>query len=316
MKELKTIIEKVLSTDVLTQTPPVLLDIGASGAIHPEWELIAPYATCIAFDADDRDFKNSDSNNGYKMLHLINAIVSEKNDPSTTFYLTSSPHCSSSLQPLNNKLEPWNFSALFEVEKTIELTNTSLPTVLQEKNITYVDWFKTDSQGTDLRLFTSMPLALQKKVLLAQFEPGIIDAYKNEDKLHALLAYMDTMPFWASELIVKGAKRISSKTLDKNKLTSESELNVPDSACWGEITYFNNFGNDRTTRDILLGWVFSTLKKQHGFALDLLNLNHAIDPLLAAELKAFSLKNILPANTVIGLRQKIKNKLIYYINKL
>lgn len=316
MTELKTIVEKVLKTGVLIQAPPVLVDIGASGAIHSEWELLAPFSTCIAFDADDRDFKNSDSTSGYKTLHLVNSIVSDKNDPTTIFYLTSSPHCSSSLEPLNDKLEPWSFSSLFDIEKRIELKSVSLANVLQEKNITGIDWFKTDSQGTDLRLFTSIPNALQKKTLLAQFEPGIIDAYKGEDKLHSLLAYMDTLPFWASELIVKGAKRISKNTLEKNKLSPDSLLNIPDCACWGEITYFNNLGNDRTTRDILLGWVFSTIKNQHGFALEILNLNHAIEPLLLAELKAYSIKRLFTANADIGLKQKIKNKLISFINKL
>ena len=102
--ELINLIEKVLTTKELIEWPPVLLDIGASGEIHPEWRLIAKHSVCVAFDADSRDFNNSETNSGYKKIHLINAIVSNKTAKTTDFYLTSSPHCSSSLYPLNDKL--------------------------------------------------------------------------------------------------------------------------------------------------------------------------------------------------------------------
>jgi len=53
----------------------------------------------------------------------------------------------------------------------------------------------------------------QKKILVADFEPGIIDAYEGEDKLHQLMAYMDKDPFWVSSMEIKGTKRILSSDL-------------------------------------------------------------------------------------------------------
>jgi FkbM family methyltransferase len=314
--ELNSLIEKVLTTKELTEKPPVLLDIGASGEIHPEWRLIAKHSVCVAFDADSRDFNSSETNSGYKKIHLINAIVSNKTSKTTEFYLTSSPHCSSSLYPINSKLESWSFSDLFKVEKTIELNNVSLAEVLKEKNINYIDWFKTDSQGTDLRLFNSLSDDLQKNAIIAQFEPGIIDAYKGEDKFHSVLAYMDTMPYWASEINIMGSKRISKNTLEKYKLKADTAFNIPNSSCWGEITYFNSFDHKNSDRDILLAWVFATVKQQHGFALDVLNLKNTINKTLIDELIAYSLNVIKPIHIEISTKQKIKNKLISFINKL
>lgn len=314
--ELINLIEKVLTTKELTEKPPVLLDIGASGEIHPEWRLIAKHSVCVAFDADSRDFNNSETNSGYKKIYLINAIVSNKTAKTTEFYLTASPHCSSSLYPLNDKLQSWSFSDLFKVEKTKELNNVSLAEVLKEKNINYIDWFKTDSQGTDLRLFTSLSDELQKNAIIAQFEPGIIDAYKGEDKFHSVLAYMNSMPYWASEINIMGSKRISKTTLTKYKLNADTAFNIPNSSCWGEITYFNSFEHKNSNRDILLAWVFATVKQQHGFALDVLNLKHTIDKALVDELNAYSLNIIKPVHIEFTTKQKIKNKLIYYINKL
>lgn len=314
--EVAHLIEKVLTTPDLLNEPPVLIDIGASGEIHPEWKMIAKHSVCIAFDADDRDFINSESNSGYKKIHLINAIVSNKEEKETDFYLTSSPHCSSSLLPLNDELSVWSFSNLFKVERQIKLKNVSLPSVLKEKNIQKIDWFKTDSQGTDLRLFLSMDEVIQKNSIIVQFEPGIIDAYKGEDKFHSVLSFMDKMPYWAAEINIMGSKRISEGTLKKYRLESSSDFNIPNCSCWGEITYFNTFDKKSSNRDLLLGWVFATVRGQHGFALDLLNRPNSIDKNLLTELEGFSLSAIKPIVPVVTGKQRIKNKLIRIINKL
>jgi hypothetical protein len=54
-------------------------------------------------------------------------------------------------------------------------------------NINYIDWFKTDTQGTDLRLFKTLPSKIADHVLAAEFEPGILDAYIGEDKLYSVM---------------------------------------------------------------------------------------------------------------------------------
>ena len=45
----------------LISRPPILVDVGASAGLPVDWELIAPYSICIAFDADTRDFSISES---------------------------------------------------------------------------------------------------------------------------------------------------------------------------------------------------------------------------------------------------------------
>ena len=51
----KLLIKRILELQELQEKPPVVIDIGASGYIHSEWEDIAEYCICIAFDADDRE---------------------------------------------------------------------------------------------------------------------------------------------------------------------------------------------------------------------------------------------------------------------
>jgi len=271
---MKTIIKKIFCKPELQQQPPILIDIGASGSLHPKWRKIAKYSWCIAFDADQRDFQFVESEKGnFKKLFIYNCIVSNEDAEGSRFYLTKFPYCSSLLEPNNEKLEPYVNSQLFEVEKEISLKTLSLNTVLNDLGIDRIDWFKTDSQGIDLRLFKSFSNKIQNQILVAEFEPGIFDAYKGEDKLYQILEYFQSQNYWLSDIEIKGVPRIPYDLLKEYfssdfafKLARESMHKTP---CWGEITFFNDFKNEETfgIREYLLAWVFATIEKKHSFAL-------------------------------------------------
>jgi hypothetical protein len=271
---MKKILHKVLTQPVLLEKPPVLVDIGASGEIHRAWRIIAEYSTCIAFDADTRDFKVSEQNDrGYKKLFMINRVVGTKSVDEMNFYLTSSPYCSSALEPDNDALESWAFRDLFTRTKMVKVPALTLKEALLQCDVKYVDWYKTDSQGTDLRLFNSLTDNIKYKILSAEFEPGIIDAYKQEDKLHALMCYMEDLPFWITSMDIKGSQRIYSRDLDglskfKQKFIGHFLRTSPG---WCEIVYLNDFDEIYSERDLLLGWVIASVKKEFGLALRIAN---------------------------------------------
>jgi len=266
--------EEIFSREELQKSPPVLVDIGASGKIHPKWRLIAPYSICIAFDADLRDMGYIEKeNSGYKKLYVYPTIVAEAKSENINFYLTKSPHCSSILKPDQKSLGNWAFAPLFEVIDTCSQNAIDLPSVLSELGIKQVDWFKTDSQGTDLRLFKSLGGRMLRKSLIAEFEPGIIDAYIGEDKLCSLMGFFDGQPFWMSNIEIKGTQRFLPNLLKKH--FSDLQQRFVDSClrkspCWAEVTYLNSFeDNTFSSREFLLGWVFATIETQHGFAFEL-----------------------------------------------
>ncbi len=265
-------IDEVLSRPELRERPPVLLDIGASGKLHGEWKPLAPYAICVAFDADVRDF-DAKRSHPYRALHLHPAIVTVEEGAELDFYLTRSPHCSSTLPPLRDALRPWMFAELFDVDRKVRLPACRLPDVLREHGLGYVDWFKTDSQGTDLRLFLSLGEEVVQKVITASFEPGLIDAYAGEDKLHAVLARMDSLPFFIHDLDVRGSKRLARTLWDRLRAATggEAPLGLKDAPGWAEVGYLNTLVPEERfdLRDVLLAWVIATLHGQHGWALEL-----------------------------------------------
>ena len=266
------LIKNIMNHASLKNQPPVLVDIGASGFIHKKWRKIAKYSVCIAFDADTRDFDASEiENRNWRKLIKLNRLVAEIPRKAVNFYLTQSPHCSSTLQPDEKALEPWAFSQLFRVVDTKKLPATDIKTALKETGLEYIDWFKTDSQGTDLRIFCSIPEKISNNILTAEFEPGIIDAMKGEDKLHSLMAYMDTKPFWVTNMGIFGSNRISQTDLSSLNFIQKRSLGsfLKTAPGWCEITYINTLNSDDhlSIRQYLLAWLFSTLHGEHGFGL-------------------------------------------------
>lgn len=265
--------DAILTQEEFIDNPPVLLDIGASGKIHDKWQPIAKYCRCIAFDADEREFNyETKENSNYKELIIYNCIVSAETAEKSKFYLTRSPYCSSLLEPDTSNLKNFVYSSLFEIEREVNLKTTNLQEVVSDLNIKQIDWFKSDSQGIDLRLLRSLREDLIKNIIVAEFEPGIIDAYKGEDKLGSLLNYMDNRKeFMLSDFVVKGTQRMAEDTLHSltsNRYTKSWFLSAGRiTPGWAELTYLNTIKDTiPTLRQAYLTWIFATLLKQHGFA--------------------------------------------------
>lgn len=273
------IIQTILRSAHFEKLPPVLIDIGASGEINAKWKPIAPYSVCLAFDADDREFNIAEKvASGYKKLLVINRIVTAEEMTSTNFYLTASPFCSSLLKPQMDQLEPWIFHSLFEVQKTALLPAITISAALKQAGIDYLDWFKTDTQGTDLRLFKSIPENIRQGILAAEFEPGMMDAYEGEDKLFSVMEAARTAGFWLSTMDVKGTQRLNEKHLAAFGRFNAERM-VRRSPCWAEVCYLKNTA--LATRNRLLLFVFALLERQYGFALEIADeaLKTETDPL-------------------------------------
>ena len=267
------VIEKILSHQDFELAPPVLIDIGASGELHAKWKEIARYSICIAFDADNREMgfteKETDT---FRKLIVFSKVVTDREENEIDFFLTKSPFCSSSLEPDIEKLKDWAFREHFNVEQKIRLKAIRLAAALQEAKIDRIDWLKTDTQGTDLRLFESLPDEIRNKVIMAEFEPGIIDAYEGEDKLHEVMNYMDQQGYFMSTLDVKSTIRINPAVLNKFSTFHKRAVNkcLIKSPGWAEVSYLNTLKSGTfERRTYLLTYLFACLEKQFGFAIEI-----------------------------------------------
>jgi len=264
------LIGRIMDHPVFREQPPVLVDVGASGAVHESWKAIAPYSICLAFDGDDRDLRlMKTDNSGYRELLLYHRILTAQKTEETEFFLTSFPHCSSLLEPDLGALSCHSFRDLFKVDKKISLKAVNLPEVLAENHLDRVDWFKTDSQGTDLRLFKSLPEAILPGVKIAEFEPGIIDAYRGEDKFGDLLQWMTGKCFFLAKLEIKPVCRIEPELLNEFRRPDLVTKYMKKTPGWVNALYMNTGENIGrwSLRDGLLFLVCCLLNEQYAVSL-------------------------------------------------
>lgn len=256
--------------------PPVLVDIGASKNINPAWKLIAKIAIGVFFDADERDFRHIENDKGlFKKTFIFNRAVTDqdnKNEVPQDFFLTKNPHCSSLLEPNHKSLGHFLYADLFTVIKKTPVETIGLNQALSKAGLKRIDWFKTDSQGVDLRLYRSLAPETQNRALVLEFEPGLIDGYVGEDKATDILMFMqDKKHFFLSDFKIDGAVRMTQKNFDavfSNRFMRRlAKKTIKKTPGWAEIKYFNDFSaSEPTARDMILAWLFATISNRHELA--------------------------------------------------
>src|SRR6185503_6525843 len=90
----------------------------------------------------------------------------------------------------------------------------TLDAVVKRLGLTGIDWLKVDTQGTDLRIFTTLSANVRSGVLAIDLEPGLIDAYQGEDLFVDTHKTLTQSGFWLSNLDVRGVARMKRSTLE------------------------------------------------------------------------------------------------------
>lgn len=258
---------------------PVLIDVGASGTTPEIWNSIAQHSIYVGFDPDLREIQELSDASFHRSVIVNEAITSQEEIKEVLFYLTKFPYCSSVLKPDFQSLDNYVFSELFIVERETKVRATTLNSVKERLTLTGVDWLKTDSQGTDLRIFNSLSNDIRDQVLAVDIEPGLIDAYIGEDLFIDAHKSLVHQGFWLSNLNVCGEVRLKKSTL-KRLVTIDNEVNLElinsyhkKSPGWCEARYFRTIDclaqGNFAQREYILLWVFSILDSQLGFAIDL-----------------------------------------------
>ena len=257
---------------------PVLLDVGASGCTPGQWATLAPFSTYVGFDPDSRVLYEP-TNSGFRRALIFNRAVTERAGADVVeFNLAKNPPCSSVL-PLATDVSNYLFADLFEVERRVTVPAVTLDQALRQQGLPRLDWLKLDTQGTDWRLYRSLPDSIRSAVLAVDIEPGLINAYQGEDLFVMAHAKMLQEGFWLSSLDVKGSVRMRRSTMKNLQRKPNSLLEIDlyrgirASPGWCEARYLRSLehlsGHDAAERDYALLWCIAMMENQFGFALDI-----------------------------------------------
>jgi FkbM family methyltransferase len=191
---------------------PVLVDIGASAEPPAIWNPIAQQSTYVGFDPDDREFGDRHDPHYRRLVHVSGAVTANSSGKAP-FFFTRSPFCSSTLKPSAAALSDYAFAPLFDVVRSAPVRTVTIDETLAQHGIETIDWLKIDSQGTDLRVYTSITAARRPRVLALDVEPGLIDAYEGEDLFVDAHRELLREGFWLSRLDVVGNVRMKPASL-------------------------------------------------------------------------------------------------------
>lgn len=269
---------QILSILEVLQIQPVLFDVGASGRSPPVWRPIGRRAVYVGFDPDQRELREINTCDFGRAVIVNRAVVADPAQDTARFYLTRAANCSSSLPPDHAALNQFLFADMFTVVQTVDVAATTLAAVAAQLDLPAIDWLKIDSQGTDLRIFNSLPPERRTRVLALDIEPGLADAYQGEDLF--VVAHQDLLKqgFWLSRLAVKGAVRMrpasraAITTRRSGMLRSLVAQGVRPTPVWCEARYLRTIPaleqTPATPREYVLLWAFALLDEQPGFALE------------------------------------------------
>jgi hypothetical protein len=242
------------------------------------WSPIASQSIYIGFDPDMREMKDTSGGSFAREVIVNEAVTNDASAGEVEFVLTRFPFCSSTLPPDAASLSNYHFRDFFIPERTSRVRATTLNAVMQRLGIEWLDWLKTDTQGTDLRIFQSLSGPLQNTVLALDIEPGLIDAYKGEDLFVDSHRYLVQNGFWVADLNVCGAVRVRPSSL--NNVIADTSLHyafadraLKKSPAWCETRYLRSLEwmADTSAAPDRYGllWVFAMMDDQLGFALDI-----------------------------------------------
>ena len=270
------LLDRIFDEPELRSAPPVLVDVGAAGGMHPAWQRIARHSIGVGFEPDAREAAPlGEAHRQFQRWFFCPGLVVAAAPPAgqAELHLTRSPQCSSTLRPRASAVGEWAFADLFEVVETRAFPATTLLAALQAQGLDRVDWLKCDTQGLDLRLFLSLPPAWRTRMLAVEFEPGLTDVYEGEDQLADVLAAMKSEPFWLAELVIqrtpRGRPALLRELLGANAPRWVRRLG-PTAPAWANAHYLRDPALSPDALDrraLLLSWVFATLTGQHSHAL-------------------------------------------------
>ena len=194
---------------------PVLMDVGAAGVSPAVWQSIAAISTLIGFEPDARNPDPAFGKNFARAILVNRAVVPNDTADTADFILTEYPSCSSMLEADLESLGSFVFRDYFKPVKRVSVQATSLNRVVADHALTGINWLKVDSQGLDLRILKSLTAGNLDRLLAVEIEPGLIDAYKEEDLFPECHSWLKANGFWMAEFACQTYAKIRPETVGR-----------------------------------------------------------------------------------------------------
>lgn len=147
------------------------VDVGAAGDIPPRWKTVQQYVSYVGFEPDDRSRSLIQNAPNRAHSYIIRPeALGEETGAEKPFYLCRKPQVSSSYLPNRDFLDLFPNPQRFDV---VDVTPMRLWR-MDDLGLSYVDFIKIDTQGSELSILKGAPDTLKNCMGLeieVQFSP-------------------------------------------------------------------------------------------------------------------------------------------------
>ncbi len=205
-------------TEYYRKNPIVLVDIGASGGLEPNWQLAKNYLQIIGFEPDEREFSNLEkkaNREGNNVKYINTGLY--KNKTSIDFFLTANQQNSSMFKPNRKFIDKFSEKGRFDIIKTVKINTDSLDNQFKTHNINDADFIKIDTQGSELFILEGAEETIRNNIFGLEIEVEFVEIYKDQPLFAEIDSYVRKQGFQLFDIQGSYWKREIGKSYGRKK---------------------------------------------------------------------------------------------------
>jgi FkbM family methyltransferase len=211
---MKLFIDSVFSK-YYSEYPIVLIDVGASGGLEPNWKSAVRYLKIIGFEPGKKEFSELTKKESSNVKYLNSALYNKKT--TLDFYLMKDQQVSSIIKPNRRLLDKFPEIERFDAVGKTKIETDTLDNLFDIHSFDEPDFIKLDTQGTELSILQGAVDTLRDHIFGIEVEVEFVEIYESQPLFSEVDSFIRKQGFQLFDLQRFYWKRKIGKDFHKKK---------------------------------------------------------------------------------------------------
>jgi len=172
-----------------------LCDVGAAGGLAERWKPYRPWVRTLGFEPSSSEFAKLSAGSEDRLIHAASAGYNGRR----TLYLTQYWSNSSLLPPNADLIRELEWGDDHRVVKEEGVPCVTVDTACEENRVE-IDFFKVDTQGTELDILKGAAQQLHRQAVCVEVEVEFCELYRGQPLFAEVDCYLRQQGFYLHEL--------------------------------------------------------------------------------------------------------------------